>query len=33
MAIARRAVPFVMTMIGISILVGFVPWLSLSIHR
>lgn len=29
MAIARRAVPFVITMIGISIIVGFVPWLSL----
>lgn len=29
MAIARRAVPFVITMIGIAILVGFVPALSL----
>ncbi len=29
MAIARRAIPFVITMIGISILVGFVPTLSL----
>lgn len=29
MAIARRAVPFVITMIGISILVGFVPAITL----
>ncbi|MEP7097777.1 MAG: TRAP transporter large permease, partial [Dokdonella sp.] len=29
MAIARRAIPFVITMIGISIVVGFVPALSL----
>ena len=28
MAIARRAVPFVFMMILISIVVGFVPWLS-----
>ena len=33
MAIARRAVPFVVTMIGISILVGFVPQLSLWMLR
>lgn len=33
MAIAQRAVPFVITMIGISILVGFVPALSLWLVR
>ena len=33
MAIARRAIPFVITMIGISILVGFVPTLSLWMLR
>ncbi len=33
MAIARQAVPFVITMIGISIVVGFVPWLSLWLLR
>lgn len=33
MSIARRAIPFVITMIGISILVGFVPSLSLWLHR
>lgn len=33
MAIARRAIPFVITMIGISILVGFVPALSLWMLR
>lgn len=29
MSIARRAIPFVITMVGISIIVGFVPMLSL----
>ncbi len=29
MAIARRAIPFVIAMVGVSILVGFVPYLSL----
>ncbi len=33
MAIARRAVPFVVTMIGISILVGYVPALSMWTQR
>jgi C4-dicarboxylate transporter, DctM subunit len=33
MSIARRAIPFVITMIGISILVGFVPSLSLWLHQ
>jgi tripartite ATP-independent transporter DctM subunit len=33
MAIAQRAVPFVITMIGIAILVGFVPALSLWLVR
>jgi C4-dicarboxylate transporter, DctM subunit len=33
MAIARRAIPFVITMIGISILVGFVPALSMWTQR
>jgi C4-dicarboxylate transporter DctM subunit len=33
MAIARRAIPFVITMVGISILVGFVPSLSLWAQR
>ncbi len=33
MSIARRSVPFVITMIAISILVGFVPSLSLWLHQ
>ena len=33
MSIARRAVPFVITMIAISILVGLVPGLSLWLHQ
>ena len=33
MSIARRAIPFVITMIAISILVGFVPGLSLWLHQ
>ena len=33
MAIARRAVPFVITMVAISILVGLVPGLSLWLHQ
>jgi C4-dicarboxylate transporter DctM subunit len=33
MSIARRAIPFVITMIGIAILVGFVPGLSLWLHQ
>lgn len=33
MSIARRAIPFVFTMIAISILVGFVPSLSLWLHQ
>jgi C4-dicarboxylate transporter DctM subunit len=33
MSIARRAIPFVITMIGFAILVGFVPGLSLWLHQ
>ncbi len=33
MAIARRAVPFVITMVAISIVVGLVPGLSLWLHQ
>jgi len=33
MSIARRAIPFVITMVGVSILVGFVPGLSLWLRQ
>jgi len=33
MSIARRAVPFVITMVAISIVVGLVPGLSLWLHQ
>ena len=33
MSMARRSVPFEVTMVAISILVGFVPALSLWLHR